>query len=262
MATARQNPIVAVQDARRVKGATFYPIEEKVGEDILQTWILELFRPLVERWFALQGKPTFVGADQFIYYKRFHPEKVVAPDLYVLKGVPPGRRIKSWKVWKTDIVPSFALEVVASNDIEKDYREAVQRYMELGVEELVVFDPDHHLGEDRVLWQRWYRRKGQRLTLVESSEADRIRSRVLGCYLRVVGEGDAARLRLGTGSQGDELVPTSEEAERAAKEKERAAKEEERAAKEAAIEAKEAALARVAELEALLAQKRSSPKRG
>jgi Uma2 family endonuclease len=212
---------------------TFYPTEEKVGQDTLQMLILELLRPLLERWYALRDKPTFVGADQFIYYKRFHPEKVVAPDLYVLPGVPPGRRIKSWKVWKTGIVPSFALEVVSSDNPEKDYVEVLDRYAELGVDELVVFDPDHELSDDRVRWQRHRRLKTRGFVKVESSNADRIRSRRLGCFLRVVGDGDSARLRLATGPTGDDLFPTGEEAERTAKEQ---------------------ALRRVAELEALVAK--------
>jgi hypothetical protein len=56
---------------------------------------------------------------------------------------------------------------------------------------------------------------------------------VLGCFLRVVGEGNQARLRLGTGPTGDDLFPTEAEAERAAKEE---------------------ALRQVAELQALLAR--------
>jgi Uma2 family endonuclease len=249
----------------RVYDPTFYPTEEKVGEDSLQRFILELLRPLIERWYAQLGKPTFVGADQFIYYAHRHPSKVVAPDIYVLPGVPPGRRIKSWKTWKTGIVPSLAIEVVTSDDHEKDYREAPERYAELGVNELIVFDPDFEKNEDRVRWQR-YRKLKRSFALVESTDADRIRSRVLGCFLRVVGEGDAARVRLGTAPTGDVLVLTeaeaeraAKEAERAAKEAERAAKEAERAAKEAERAAKEAALQRVAELTALLAQ-RHEPK--
>src|SRR6202041_2064755 len=114
--------------------------------------ILELLRPLVERWYAQLGKPTFVGADQFVYYKQFHPTKVVAPDLYVLPGVPPGRRFKSWKTWKTGVVPSLAVEVITSDDVEKDYREAPERYAELGTDELVVFDPDFEQSDERRRW--------------------------------------------------------------------------------------------------------------
>ena len=48
---------------------TCYPVEGKVGVDSLQRLIAELLRPLLERWYSALGKPTFVGADQFIYYK-------------------------------------------------------------------------------------------------------------------------------------------------------------------------------------------------
>ena len=234
--------------APRAHDPTFYPTEKKVGQDILQRLIVELLRPLVERWLALRGKPTLVGADQFIYYKRFHPEKVVAPHLYVLPGVKPGRRIKSWKVWETGIVPSFALEVVASAEPEKEYVGVLERYAELGVDELVVFDPDHELDEDRVRWQR-YRRLERGFEQVETSNADRIRSRVLRCFLRAVGSGDDVRLRLGRGRTGDDLVPTEAEAERAVWDAERAAE-------DAARTTTEQALRRVAELEALVAKLR------
>ncbi len=227
-----------------------YPIEEKVGQDSLQVAILELLRPLIERWFLLLGKPTFVGADQFIYWKRGYPSKVVAPDVYVLPGVAPGTRVKSWKVWQTGIVPSLAIEVVASDDPYKDYMEGPERYGQLGVEELIIFDVNWESGEDRLRWQRYRRLKTRGFSRVDASDGDRVRSRVLGCFLRVVGEGDGARLRLGIGPGGDELLPTEAEAERAAKEAERAAKETERAAKEAALR-------KVAELEAQLAKRRS-----
>jgi hypothetical protein len=217
----------------RAHDPTFYPTEEKVGQDTLQMLILELLRPLVERWFELRGNPTFVGEDQFIYYERFNPKKVVAPDLYVLPGVTPGLRVKSWKLWKTGVVPSFALEVVCSDDPHKDYVEVIERYAELGVDELIVFDPDHERSDDRVRWQRYRNLKTRGFVQVESSNADRLRSRALGCFLRVAGSRDAARLRLGMGRTGDALVPTEAEAERAAKEQ---------------------ALGRVAELEALVAK--------
>jgi Putative restriction endonuclease len=218
---------------------TFYPVEEKVGEDSLQRLILELLRPLVERYYQRAGKPTFVGADQFIYYKRFHPGKVVAPDVYVLPGVPPGRRVKSWKTWLTGIVPSLAIEVLTSDDAEKDYREAPERYAELGVDELIAYDDAFTRSDDRVRWRRYRKLSKRGFVRVESTNADRIRSRTLGCFLRVVGEGDAARLRLATGPTGEVLFPTEAEAERAAKEE---------------------ALREVAELRARLAELGDTPK--
>jgi len=188
----------------------------------------------------------------------------VAPDLYVLPGVDPGERVRSWKIWLDRVVPSFALEVV-STDWQKDYAEVLERYEQLGVPEVLVVDPDWKERADGRCWQV-FRRVGKgdkrRLVCVEATRDDRVRSKALGCWFRVVGEGHDLRVRIGVGERGEELVPTVEElmeAERAAKEDERAAKEAERSAKERAIAAaeaeraaKEAALSRVRELEAEL----------
>lgn len=239
---------------RRSFDPTIYPQEERVGEDLLQRWIIELLRPLLQWWLGQRGVTALVGADQFIYWRQHDALARVAPDLYVLPGVRPDTRVRSWKLWQDLVVPSFALEI-ASQDWEKDYVEAPERYRELGVPELVIFDPgfDEHAGG--LLWQV-FRRVGQRgLIRVETTLADRVHSKSLGCWLRCTGEGRDLRVRIATGAKGDHLVPTLEEArdaERAAKEAERAAKEVERAAKDAERAAKEAALARVAELEATI----------
>ena len=240
----------------QVHDPTVYPVEEKVGEDTLQRLIVELLRPLVERWLAQRGVQALVGADQFIYWKQFDPHQRVAPDVYVLPGVPPGTYVSAWKTWESGIVPSFCFEVV-STDWRKDYAEALPRYEALGVIELVVFDPRFAERSDGRRWQV-YRRLGRRgFVRVEATNADRVRSKVLGCWLRAVGDERAVRVRLATGARGDDLVPTPEEAEEA----ERIAREAERAAKETERAAKEAALARVRELEAILARTSPRPRR-
>ena len=98
---------------------------------------------------------------------------------------------------------------------------------------------------------------------VERSDADRVRSAQLGCFLRVVGKGAEQRVRIATGPKGEVLYPTMEEiadAERAEKERERAEKERERAEKERERAARVELEARVAELEAA-AKARSRRKR-
>jgi len=224
----------------RSSDPTIYPEEERVGEDLLQRWIIELLRPLLQWWLTQRGVRALVGADQFIYWREHDPHARVAPDLYVLPGLDARTRVRTWKLWQDRVVPSFALEVV-SQDWEKDYAEAPGRYDAMGVRELLVFDPgfDEHAG--RVRWQV-FRRLGKRgLVRVERSHSDRVRSQVLGCWFRAVGDGGETRLRIAVGPRGGELVPTAEEREQA-----------ERAAKEAERAAKEAALARVSALEAEL----------
>jgi len=240
---------------------TVYPVEEDVGEDSLQTFILETLRPLIASLFAWRGKKAFVGSDQFIYWEQYNPRKVVAPDLYVLPGVAPETRVPVWKVWETRVVPSFALEIM-SEDQRKDVEESPRRYAELGVRELILFDPEPETRRDGIRF-RVFRPVGKRgLVLVEATNEDRVRSKVLDAWIRVMGRGLQTRLRVGLGARGEELLPTAEEraeaeakrAEAEAKRAEAEAKRAEAEAKRAEAEAKRAerAEAQVAELERLL----------
>ncbi len=186
-----------------------------MGDPTLQTLISVLLLALLQRWLAAQRKPTFVGMNQFFYWKQFDPSECVAPDVYVLPGVPLSPRVGAWKIWETHRIPTFALEVV-SQDVDKDYLTSPPKYDRMGVKELVVFDPDFARSPQRIQWQVFRRVKGRGLVKVEATNADRVRSRVLGCFLRAVGAGDEVRVRLGTGPNGDLLVPTDEEARRRA----------------------------------------------
>ena len=215
---------------------TVYPVVERVGEDILQRWIVELFRPLLERYLRLRDVRAFVGADQFVYYQQYDSTKRVAPDVYVLPGLAPDTHVSSWKVWETGVAPTFALEVV-SKDWEKDYADAPAHYDRVGVKELVIFDPsfNRRARGEGFLFQVYRRVPRRGFVRVEVSNEYRVRSKVLGCWLRAVGSGRMIRLRIGLGQGGDDLLPTGEEQARLEAAQERSEK--------------ERALARVAELE-------------
>ena len=219
-----------------------------MGENSLETFLRIVLLPLLERYLAAQGTPMFVGANQFIYWQQFDPTRSVAPDLYVVPGLPPGAEISSIQTWHgRQLVPSFALEVL-STDKEKDYQRAPGKYDELGTQELMIYDPSWASREGGLRWQV-YRRVGKRgLVRTEVTQQDRVRSRVLNCWLRAVAQGTGIRLRLATGPQGDTLVPTEAEAERAEKEWERAEKERERAEKERERKERERLEALVAKL--------------
>jgi len=239
------------ESARDTVDPTFYPVREKVGEELLQRLIMEVLRPAVEEWLRGSEAVALVGADQFIYWEQYNARKAVSPDVYVLPGVPPETPVTAWKVWETGIVPSFAFEVVSGSRL-KDYEEAPKRYAELGVEELVLFDPHSEASRSRVRWQV-LRRDGGELLLVERSDGDRVRSNVLGCWLRQVGTGTATRVRVGFDPDGHRLLPTA--GERAESEAERAESEAERAESEA--ERADAAEAEVRRLRAELEQLRT-----
>jgi hypothetical protein len=238
---------------------THYPVSDEMGEGSLQRFIAELLRPLVERYLKERGERAFVGADQYLYYEQYNPTKAVAPDVYVLPGLLPGLDVDCWKLWELGVSPSLAVEIV-SGDRNKDIVKSPRRHAELGTRELIVFDPRARRGRER--W-RVYRRLARRgLVCAAVTDADRVRSRALGCWLRVVGSGASSRLRLATGARGDELFPTEAEAERAEREQaqvelRRAHAERERAEAERKAEriARERAEGEIASLRARLARR-------
>lgn len=182
-----------------------------MGEDALQRFIAELLRPLVALWLTMCRRRRFVGADQFIYLVEGDTKQRVAPDVYVLAGVDPDLAPPCWKLWELPEGPAFALEI-ASQNFRKDYDTVPADYARMGTRELVIFDPKvTSRSRVRIRWQvyRHIERRGWRL--VEKSNEDRVYSRELGCWLRMVGEGAALRLRLATGPRGDVLLPTEAE---------------------------------------------------
>jgi hypothetical protein len=182
-------------------------------------------------------------ADQFINYQQYDSTKRVSPDVYVLPHLAPDTHVTSWKVWESGVAPTFALEV-ASDDWENDYAEAPGRYDKVGVKELVIFDPnfERRPGGEGLLFQVYRRMPRRGFVRVEVSNESRVRSKVLGCWLRAVGSDRMMRLRIGLDPDGDELLPTGEEQERSEKEQARLEARQERSEEERA-------LARVAELE-------------
>ncbi|MBI5497464.1 MAG: Uma2 family endonuclease [Deltaproteobacteria bacterium] len=236
------------------RGGIVWPTEEDVGERFEQTLILEVLRPLIVAFLLSRKVAAFVGRDQYIFWDPNNPRRSLAPDIYVMPGVSPDVAPASWRTWEDAVVPAFAVEVVG-DDVNKDYVDGPKLYNELGVDELVVFDPlvERQPGR-RVQWQV-HRRLGKRgLVRVFAGNTDRVESRWLKCWLRTVPTPQGLTLRLATGTHGDDLVPTDAEraqaeAERAQAEAERAQAEAERAQAEAGRAQAEAERARSAETE-------------
>ncbi len=235
-----------------------------MGEHELQRIIAEVLRPMLERWFADRGEVAHAGADQFFYWSEGDSSQRIAPDVYVIPGVAQHPPVASWKLWEMSARPSFALEVVGQ-DIDKDYDDNPAIYLATGVKELVLFDPHATpRSKRRVRWQVFRKLESRGLVRVDVSPGDRVKSKALGCWLRAVESRGRLTVRLATGEQGDELVPTEAEAalrlveqERAAREQERAAREQERAAREQAEAAREQAEAAREQAEAEVARLRA-----
>lgn len=208
----------------------------------LRTFLYQLVRHVL-------GREHTVGSDQFVYWNARDPRRKLAPDVFVCLGVADSS-FGSWKVWERR-TPQLAVEIVSpSEDEGEDWDAKLERYHELGVLELVRFDPEAAAGARLRVWDRLDD------DLVERRlEADATACATLGLSWVVLPvEDEPVGLRLADADGA--LVPNALEAERAAHEAERAAHEAERAAREAERAARERAEARVRELEAALAAKK------
>lgn len=241
-----------------------YPVSDNMGDSGLQITINVTLWLLLRDYFKRLGRPVLTGIDQFFYYKRGDASAVVAPDVYVIDDeTEPLSSIKSWKVWEHGgKAPTLAVEVV-SDDSRKDYDDELllSRYQQLGVRELVRYDP-MHVGPRRRLFTHYVRNLEGRL-VPHPTAKDRVRCASYDFWL--VKQPDLS-LRLGMGPDGSALWPTKEEqaaaeatraeaeATRADAEATRAEAEAERAAAEA--ERAEAAEAELGRLRAELARLR------
>jgi len=146
---------------------------------------------------------VYVAGNLFVYYQEGDPTKVVAPDVFVVKGVLKRNR-RIYQVWEEEKGPDVVFELTSRSTRQEDLGPKKGIYEMLGVEEYFIFDPlGEHLEPRLVGLQlaEWgYRR----------IEGEPLVSRVLGLELWVEGE----VLRLVDPATGEEL-PTSLEAQEA-----------------------------------------------
>lgn len=199
------------------------------------------------KWF-LHGQQAYVAGNLFVYYERGNPTAVVAPDVFVVRGVAHQQR-RVFKVWEEgDHRPAMMIEITSRQTARADQDEKRKKYVALGVPEYFLFDPYGEYLHPRL--------QGLRLVggRYEAMDTFPLYSAAVGVELRV--EGQALRLY---NPQTGERLPTSDEevvARRTAEVSRRVA-EAERQAAEARADAEAAARAALAaELERLRNQVR------
>ncbi len=127
-----------------VKDEIYYPDSD--GEPVGETPVH--FEEMVYVWEALNDRfeddpDVFVGANMFLYYRKGDPRGVVAPDGFVVKGVPKvpgGLQRRKYLLWQEGQVPCFVLETTSESTHQKD-RDKRKTYAQLGVPEYFQFDP-------------------------------------------------------------------------------------------------------------------------
>ena len=199
---------------------------------------------------------VYVAANLFIYYQQGNREAVVAPDVFVVLGVPNHDR-HTYRLWEEQHkVPDLVLEVTSRRTWQEDQGRKRELYRSLGVAEYWQYDPTGDCLEAGE-----YRRMAARAS---EEEGQSIASSVLGLELRISERG----LRFHDPATGEDVPSLAErrqawEREQRARERaergwQRAEQERQRAEQERQREreARQQAEARLAELEALLREQR------
>jgi hypothetical protein len=149
-----------------------------------------------------------IGSEQYIFWNGADPTRRLAPDLFVRLGIP-DRLFASWKTWERG-APEVAVEILSDGDsTELAWDTRLRGYHELGIEELVRFDPIAPVDTLRI----WDRVDGD---LVEGMIHDPLlaESAVLRMTWVVTQDPVLGRmLRLGRDAAGTDLLPTPVEHE-------------------------------------------------
>lgn len=128
-----------------------FPEHEEVRESYLHLVVRAFLFQLLS--FAL-GPEHSVGSDQFVYWNAADPKRKLAPDVFVRLGVPQ-TPFGSWKTWEQRGAPDLAVEIVSPGEGDgTPWDEKLARYHEVGIKELVRFDPEEPPGRRLRAWDR------------------------------------------------------------------------------------------------------------
>ncbi len=83
---------------------------------------------------------VYIAGNLLLYYAEGFPKKCVAPDVFVVKGIPRGNR-GSYKLWEEGAAPVFVIEVTSASTRGEDLGPKKELYQRLGVEEYFLHDP-------------------------------------------------------------------------------------------------------------------------
>jgi Uma2 family endonuclease len=171
-------------------------------------------------WQLRDVPDVYVAANMFLYCVEGDPRAVVAPDVFVAKGVPRGER-RIYKLWEEGQVPCLIVEVTSKSSRDDDTVKKKALYQQLGVEEYIVHDPLEEYLEPSLQGFRLVNGRYQPMPL---EMCGAVRSQTLGVIFRREGNG----LRLVDTRTGETILPSQEvrHAQRAAEERASAAADE------------------------------------
>ena len=157
----------------------------------------------------------YVSANLLLYYEEGDPRSVVAPDLFVVRGVPNYKR-RNYLLWSEGKAPCFVLEITSKSTRDEDLTKKKSVYARLGVEEYFLFDPR---GEYLQPQLQGFRLSGGKYRPVPPAKDGSLVSQTLGVSFHPEGES----LRLVDVATGRRLLDFDEVRARLHEAEERAA---------------------------------------
>jgi Uma2 family endonuclease len=88
------------------------------------------------------GPQVYVSGNLLLYYVKGNPAKRVAPDVFVVRGVPKGDR-RIYKLWEEGVPPGVVIKVSSRQTWREDLYTKLRLYEKLGVQEYFIFDPEY-----------------------------------------------------------------------------------------------------------------------
>jgi Uma2 family endonuclease len=170
---------------------------------------------------------VYISGNLWLSYEQGIPDAVVAPDVFVVFGVPNYPR-RSYKVWEEQgKTPDWVLEVTSKSTRNSDDREKPEIYRHMGVSEYFQYDPTGDYLTPPLKGRRLIANAYQPLTPeVLEDRTLSFPSQVLGLDLRLLTDG---QLRFFNPQTGESLRTYGEERQRGDDEQQRANLEQQRA---------------------------------
>lgn len=197
------------------------------------------------QWRYRDDPMVYVSGNLLLYYEEGNPRRCVAPDVFVVKGVPKGDR-RTYLLWAEGAAPCAVIELTSRSTRREDVQTKHALYARLGVREYFLFDPMQEYLRPRL---QGFRLVGDDYESITPAADGTLQSMELGLTLT----GAGLRLRLRDATTGADVM---DDAGRAAADRRRAEAERSRAeaAESRLADAEARAAAAEAELERLRGQ--------
>lgn len=159
---------------------------------------------------------VYVAGNQFMYWIEGNPSQRVAPDVYVVFGVPKRPWRPTWKVWEMGKAPDVIFELTSRATASEDLGRKYRLYQRLGVKEYVLIDVTREYLIEPVILHRLVGREYQQIPNERPNDREwRVHSEQLGLTVVVRAEEEGYKVRLYDPSQGRVLPTVTELAEQA-----------------------------------------------